>query len=557
MASADTPGGRGAAGAHDTALRAQNRMLAALLDALQDQVVLVGDAGQLLYANRAAAEALHEATGVAPDEIIGRDARELGLPPDFIRAVEEEQATVRRGVEVTAEVLFPSPNGGRWHEHKVSPIYRESGAIAASAVTSRDIHDRVIAQRRLQLLSKVSALVGRLDYDEVLSEIARLSIPELADWCVVGVVEGGEIRRAKVAHRDPAMAELAAELLALPPARQSRKSARDLLAGKTLLYADYADHAGDGLRKDASCQRHAEFFLQLGARSMLIVPLMVEGKAVAVIALIATAESKRRYGPVEVALAEEIARRAAPIIRSARDMTSATQAQRELAQELALRERMIGILGHDLRNPLSAVRMSTALVLGKPDLSDDVRRVVSRADSAADRMAEMIGTLLDFTEARFRGGLQIKAVSVDLLEVAQAAVEEIRAARPDRRIELAATGNVRGRWDPARMAQVVSNLVANAVTHGAKDGAVLVSMEGNPRDVLLKVKNRGPAIAPERVPLLFEPFQRAAVSDEALRSRGLGLGLFIVRQIVRAHSGLISVESSAKGGTIFTVQLPR
>jgi signal transduction histidine kinase len=214
----------------------------------------------------------------------------------------------------------------------------------------------------------------------------------------------------------------------------------------------------------------------------------------------------------------------------------------------------MGVLGHDLRNPLSAVRGLAGLVLLGDDVPALVKSHVEQIDRAAKRMVEMIGTLLDFTESRFRGGLPISPTPADLCEIATPAIEELRAANRERIIELDVRGDVRGEWDPARLAQVVSNLVANALTHGAAGEPVQVSIAGG-SDVILSVRNRGTAIAPELVPAIFEPFRRGGGADR--HGRGLGLGLYIVDQIVRAHGGTIAVESTAERGTAFDVRLPR
>jgi signal transduction histidine kinase len=172
-------------------------------------------------------------------------------------------------------------------------------------------------------------------------------------------------------------------------------------------------------------------------------------------------------------------------------------------------------------------------------------------------MLEMIETLLDFTASRFTGSLPIAPVATDLHDVCRGVVRELRAAAPDRSIELALEGDGRGTWDPARLAQVVSNLVSNALQHGARHSPVRVYVAGDDTAALLAVENEGPAIAPELMRVLFEPFCRGPSVPGASRARGLGLGLYIARQLVHAHGGTIDVESTPERGTAFTVRLPR
>lgn len=242
---------------------------------------------------------------------------------------------------------------------------------------------------------------------------------------------------------------------------------------------------------------------------------------------------------------------------AATDITDQKRAQEQLAQALAFREQMLGVLGHDLRNPLGAVRALATLLQRREDLPESARGTVGEIGRAAQRMLELIETLLDFTDSRFRGALPVAPVPTDLHEVCGAVVDELRAADPDRTIELDLGGDGRGTWDPARLAQVVSNLVANALEHGAARGAVRVAVGGDEEDAVLEVRNDGPAIAPELLAVLFEPFCRGSTLQETSRARGLGLGLYIVSQVVRAHGGTIAVRSTAEDGTTFTVRLPR
>ncbi len=239
------------------------------------------------------------------------------------------------------------------------------------------------------------------------------------------------------------------------------------------------------------------------------------------------------------------------------DVTEQKRVQEALAEALAFRERMLGILGHDLRNPLSAVFAGSSLLLRRADLPEDAREQVARMDRASKRMLEMIETLLDFCRSRFKGTLPIAPVTVDLHEVARAVTEELRAGNPGREVELTTRGDGRGCCDPARMAQVLSNLVGNALVHGARDEPVRVSVAGEEDELSLAVSNDGTPIPAELLPVLFEPFRQGPGSRDASRARGLGLGLYIAKQIVTAHGGEIDVRSSADGGTTFTVRVPR
>jgi signal transduction histidine kinase/CheY-like chemotaxis protein len=218
------------------------------------------------------------------------------------------------------------------------------------------------------------------------------------------------------------------------------------------------------------------------------------------------------------------------------------------------RELFIGMLGHDLRNPLNAVLMATHLVAGKA--ADSQKKALARIENSARRMERMIDQVLDFTRARSGGGIPLARTAADLRAICEQVVEELTTAHPERRVSFAASGELHGAWDADRMAQVFSNLVGNALSYSPPGSTVSVTLGASEQEVVLEVHNTGEPIPPELVPTLFDPFRRAGTA-KATSTRGLGLGLFISHQIVAAHGGSISVESSASAGTSFLVKLPR
>jgi signal transduction histidine kinase/CheY-like chemotaxis protein len=218
------------------------------------------------------------------------------------------------------------------------------------------------------------------------------------------------------------------------------------------------------------------------------------------------------------------------------------------------RELFIGILGHDLRNPLNAVLMAQHLLL--ETATEGEKRLLARLGSSAKRMERMISQLLDFTRARSGGGIALTREPADLGLICEQAVDELKTSNPERRIEMNVTGDARGSWDIDRMAQVFSNLIANAVSYGSRDTAVEIELTTSASEVRCAVHNFGAPIPSELVPYLFDPFRRARHA-KAAAAQGLGLGLFICQQIVAAHGGKTSVESNAVLGTLFTVTLPR
>ena len=216
-------------------------------------------------------------------------------------------------------------------------------------------------------------------------------------------------------------------------------------------------------------------------------------------------------------------------------------------------EQMIGIVSHDLRNPISAIQMGAAL-LNDGELSEHQRRTVERITRATERATGLLGDLLDFTAARLGGGIRVKPVGISLHDVVAETLEELRLANPGREIRQTRTGNGDCYGDGARIAQVVGNLVANAITYGDRLLPIIVMTTTGER-CSVAVHNWGEPIPLEFQSKLFEPMTRGS-HGSANRTRSVGLGLYIVREIARALGGDATVTSNPVDGTTFLVSWP-
>jgi PAS domain S-box-containing protein len=221
------------------------------------------------------------------------------------------------------------------------------------------------------------------------------------------------------------------------------------------------------------------------------------------------------------------------------------------------KETFVGVLGHDLRNPLNTVLMTSRILTARTDTPIHIRTMLERVTSSGARMQRMIEQLLDLTRARLTEGIPItlSADEVNLNPIVAKIVEEVRAAHPECCFELKTHGDCLARIDPDRFEQVVSNLLGNAVTHGDTARPIHVVLRSRVDRVRLTVHNHGSPISPAFLPMLFSPFAR----DEKARgpSAGLGLGLYICERIVAGHGGSLTVQSSKVAGTRFAVSLPR
>ncbi len=238
------------------------------------------------------------------------------------------------------------------------------------------------------------------------------------------------------------------------------------------------------------------------------------------------------------------------------DFTDRTLAERALRERAEFEQQLIGIVSHDLRNPLNAILLGVQGLLRREELDERGTRALLRIQSSSERAIRMVKDLLDFTQARLGGGIPVHPRPLKLHTFTRQVVEEVRASFPEREIEVEAQGEGEGSWDSDRLAQVVTNLLTNALKYSPEGTPVRVRTRGEGDWVELAVHNGGAPIPPEALGRLFLPLQRAT-ADVDKAGRSVGLGLYIVKQLVEAHRGTIEVKSSAQEGTTFTVRLPR
>jgi len=215
-------------------------------------------------------------------------------------------------------------------------------------------------------------------------------------------------------------------------------------------------------------------------------------------------------------------------------------------------DQSLGILGHDLRNPLSAVLAGATMLAGDTLSTAQRHEIASRVVVSAKRMNRMVADLLDLTRTRFGDAIPIERTSVDFAALGEQIASEHVSQHPAG-VRFVARGNLRGEWDADRVAQVVSNLVRNAIEHGSRDTPVTITAEGRRDDIVIEVANFGPAIPESQLRTIFDPLVRR---EGTAKHAGLGLGLYVVWHVVEAHGGDVRVESDAKG-TRFIVRLPR
>ena len=220
------------------------------------------------------------------------------------------------------------------------------------------------------------------------------------------------------------------------------------------------------------------------------------------------------------------------------------------------REQLMGIVGHDLRNPLSTVLSAAELMLQRENLGARETELVRKIVRSASLAGRLIDQVLDLTRSRLGGGIPIDPAPLDLNDVCRQVMNETELTHPDRPLRVDLRGDLGGVWDRDRLYQLIDNLVGNAVHHGEPRSPIDLRAHGEANEVVVEVVNRGEPIPAATLPFIFEAFRQARVAHPS-RAGGLGLGLFIAQQIARSHGGSITVASSKSDGTTFRVRLPR
>jgi PAS domain S-box-containing protein len=414
------------------------------------------------------------------------------------------------------------------------------------------------AHGRAALLAESGAVLSSsLDYQTTVAGVARMAVPGLADWCAVDLLdEGGQIRRLAVAHADPSKVEWAAELERRYPAdpEAPRGVPHVLRTGESELYTEIPDEL---LVAAAQDDEHLRIMREMGFTSAMVVPLPARGRTLGAISFISE-ESGRRYGPEDLAFAEELARRCALAIDNARLYGDAQAARQSAEQANRLKDEFLATLSHELRTPLTSILgWSRMLTDGQLD-AERTERALGSIERNARAQGRLIDDILDVSRI-ITGKLRLDVRPVDLAAVIEGAVESVRPAAEAKGIRLQRvldTGPQVVSGDPERLQQVVWNLLSNAVKFTPKGGRVQVGLERVNSHVEIVVSDTGRGIAPDVLPHVFERFLQADSSTTRAHG-GLGLGLAIVRHLAELHGGTVRAESEGEGqGATFTVDLP-
>lgn len=474
-------------------------------------------------------------------------------PEDRERAAREAAGFFAAGEGGISQFRWLTMDGRPlWVEARSTVIHDERGRSIGMRGVTMDITERKLSEERQRFLVEASTLLASsLDYETTLASVARLAVPHVADWCAVDILGEDEgIQRLAVAHVDPAKVALAHELQErYPPDPDAPYGVPQALRTRE---PQIIEEISDSLLEQAARDpEHLRIIRALGLTSFLVVPMVARGRTLGAITFV-TAESGRRYTAHDLRLAQDLAQRAALAIDNARLYHEAQQAIR-------LRDQFLSIASHELKTPLTALKGYAELLQrraareGLTEARD--QRGLRTIYEQAVRLHRLIELLLDLSRIH-TGQLSLEHSPVDLAALVRRLVEEMQPTLDQHTLELIC-GNepliILG--DELRLEQVFQNLLQNAVKYSPKGGPVAVSLKRSGDQIQVAVSDQGIGIPPEALPQLFSRFYRAR-NVSAQQIDGMGLGLFVVKEIVTLHGGTISVSSREGEGSIFTVRLP-
>lgn len=542
------------------------RLLQLIVDSLPAFVAYIDPHEKYEFVNHA----YEVAFGAAKSAFIGNSMRDA-LGNETYSSLEPFIKTVLEGRRVEFEVEVTIKGQQKMLRATYVPEFDETGKVRGFVILSHDItrlksveqdllraleaeqslrKEMEKANARMRLLAEASTkFLSSLDYQGTLKATVDLAVPLFADWCAVDILSSdSKIERIAVKHADPEKVKLAWKLNELyPPAMdQSGGIGKVLREGKALLISELSE---ESLREASINLEHFQILKSLGLKSAIVTPLVARGKTLGAITLIAS-ESNRRFTQDDLLMAEELGRRAGLAIENARLFQESTEAVRA-------RDEFISIASHELKTPLTSMGIQLQLLersMGNSDGYPPIfRKSVDVSLRQIDRLNRMVNDMLDISRLT-TGRLTLEKEEVEIGALIRDVVFRFQPSLTSAHCEpvIDIEGEIVGTWDKVRLDQVISNLLSNAIKY-APDRPIEIHARERDGYVRISVRDYGPGVPVSEQERIFQRFERAVPHSSI---SGLGLGLYITRQIVELHGGTIHVESEPGQGANFIVDLP-
>lgn len=512
--------------------------------------------------------------GYTASEIIGQSAALL-MPPEHMDELHENMAQIKNGNPIPLYETVRLHKTGKLLDVlvSISPVKDHDGRIVGASTIARDIADRKraeeerarlyaaeqvarlqaeLAQQRLSVLAEASHILSlSLDYETTLTNVAHLVVPQFADWCSVYIVQDdGSTQQLAVAHVNPLKVQFIHELQRrYPPDPTSTRGINNVIrTGQPEVVSEYSDEMLAQIIRDPEL---LQIIRELGLRSSMTVPLIARDRVVGAISF-ATAESGRHYTQEDLAIAQDLARRAATAIDNSR-------LYRQAEAAIRVRDQFLTLASHELKTPITSVMGFAELLQRRTAHADTLterdHRALELIHTQSVRLSQLINTMLDLSRIE-AGQFSIEHAPVDLNALTASTVSALQISLDKHTLTYDGPHEplvIEG--DELRLEQMLQNLIQNAIKYSPQGGSVHVKLVRLEQTACLAVSDQGIGIPEEVIPSLFTRFYRAE-NVTAYRISGMGIGLYVVKQIVTLHGGTVEVTSRIGEGSTFRVRLP-
>ncbi len=532
----------------EQALRDSEARFRAIFERAGIGILILDAKGRVLECN----PAMQAMLGYSIEEIRNHSFAEFTHPDDVKPNLDLlEDMAAGRIDHFQLEKRYLCKGGRKIWGHLTTSVVREPGGEPRFFVGMiEDITEQKRKEVELRFLVEASrVLASSLDHEATLAALANLSVPTIADVCVIDVVEGDTVRQVAVACADPATEEIVREMMSRyqPDLKDEHPLLPVLRFGQSYIVPEISDSLLGSVARDAE---HLDMMRGIGPTSIMVVPLVARGRTLGAISF-RSMDAARRYGPADLALAEDLARRAALAVDNARLYQEAQEA-------VSARDEFLSVAAHELKTPMTSLRgfaQITLRQLDKDGILDlaRVRQALQVIDRQSKKLSALVSQLLDVSRIE-AGRLILDRKVANVTGLIEGVAAAARATTDRHTLTLHAPPEVLALVDSLRLEQVVTNLVDNAIKYSPDGGPIEVEVSRpDAETVLLAVKDHGIGIPPEHRQRIFDRFYQAHTNGHFM---GMGLGLYISHQIVNLHGGRIEVEFPPDGGTRFVVSLP-